>query len=184
MSLATDIFLSIFKLGLPLAVLSWFLFFRIYNSGDMDREADRKAIKNHIKSLKATYKSNKKHKINIVQDKWMRFGGGFYGLAALWTFLVIEITDAYNFTFHNPGTDVLFGDGMVSLIFEALSNQLENFISAFVWFGYWEVDSIVVLMLTAYAGYWLGIEVARRQSLLPIVPWIEKLRLLLKLPRP
>ena len=72
----------------------------------------------------------------------------------------------------------------MSLIVEALMNQLQNFLSAFIWFSYWDVDSIVVLMLTAYAGYWLGIEVARRQSLMPIVPWIEKIRLLLKIPRP
>jgi len=183
-NLATDIFLSIIKLGLPVSVLSWIVFFQIYNRGDIDRTADRKAINSHIKALRATYKSKKKHKINIVQDKWMRFGGGFYGLAALWTFLIIELTDAFNFIFHNPGTDALFGDGAASLLFEALSNQLENFISAFVWFSYWNVDSIVVLVLTAYAGYWLGIEVARRQSLTPVVPWIDKIRLLLKIYRP
>jgi len=195
MYVVIDILLAILKLGLPLAGLSWFLFSQIYNNGDMDREADRKAINSHLKSLKASYKNKKKVKekenekdkdkgkanINMVQDKWMRFGGGFYGLAALWTFVIVEISDIFNFIVHNPGWAALFGDGLINLLIEVLVNQLQNFIAAFIWFSYWDADSIPLLVLVAYAGYWLGVELARRQYVTAVMPWIEKIRLWLKL---
>lgn len=191
MMFVLDFLESILKLGLPMAGLSWFLFSRLYNSGDVDRDADRKAIKSQVKSMRAAFKARKKSKqekkiktgksrAEIVYDKWMWFGSGFYGLAALWTFVIIEIADILNFIFNNPGWAVLFGDGLVSLLVNVLLNQIQNILAAFIWFSYWDVDSIWVLVLIAYAGYWVGVEVARREAELPVADWIEKIRLFLK----
>ena len=179
---------SIIKLGLPMAGLSWFLFARMYNSGDVHRDADRKAIKSQLQSVRTKFKADKKVKVkddtnakaklksDIVFDKWMWFGSGFYGLAALWTFVIIEITDVFNFIFNNPGWAVLLADGVVSLVFDVLANQISNIVSAFVWFSFWDVGSIWLLVLIAYAGYWLGIEAARRETEFPVASWKEKLR--------
>lgn len=186
-----DLLESILKLGLPMAGLSWFLFAQLYSSGEMARDADRKAIKSQVKSLRAAFKARKKtkeakksktskSKAEIVHDKWMWFGSGFYGLAALWTFVIIELADIFNFIFNFPGWAVLFADGVINLLVNMFANQIENIVSAFVWFGYWDAYSIWIWVLIAYAGYWIGVEVARRESEIPVAGWIEKIRLFLK----
>lgn len=81
-----------------MAMLSWFLFAQLYDSGDMDRDADRKAIKSKLKSVKTNKSSGE-----CIHESWMKFGSGFYGLAALWTFVAIEATDLFNFVFNFLG---------------------------------------------------------------------------------
>lgn len=200
MSLILDLLNAVFKLGLPLAGASWFLFDRMYGDGNLERSADRKALKLQMKSMKAALKSEKKKKekkkekdgeeavkvekkprthADIVFDKWMWFGSGFYGLAALWTFVIIELTDLYNFIFHFPGLSVLFGDGVMELIVNLLVNQLQNIVTAFVWFSFWDADSILLWVLVAYGGYWVGIEIARRELTVPAA-WVDRLRAILQ----
>ena len=179
-----DLLMATFVLGLPMVGLSWFLFAQLYSSGDMDRTADRKAIKTRMKALKTSFKSKpklkqgEKRQSNPVYDKWMWFGGGFYGLAALWTFVVIEISELFNFIVHNPGREALFGNGLVSLLVDLLINQFQNMISALVWFGYWNANSVLVWVLVAYAGYWIGVEMARREIRIPVTTLIQKVRAL------
>lgn len=198
MSLIFDFLNAVIKLGLPLAGASWFLFDRLYGDGNLERSADRKAIKLQMKSMKAALKSEKKKKkkekgdeevakiekrprthADIIFDKWMWFGSGFYGLAALWSFVIIELTDLYNFIFHFPGLGVLFGDGVIELIVNLLVNQLQNIVTAFVWFSFWDADSILLWVLVAYGGYWAGIEIARRELTVP-VEWVDRMRAILQ----
>lgn len=188
MSFLFDLLQSIVKLGLPMVLLSWFLFTQLYDKGDVDRGADRKAIKSTVKSLRAVFKARSKAKsvppnkshAEIVYDKWMWFGSGFYGLAALWTFVIIEVTDVFNFIVNNPGWAVLLEDGVVSLLVNVLINQLQNLLAAFVWFSFWDADSILLWVLIAYAGYWVGVEMARREAEIPVADWLGKIRLFFK----
>ncbi len=189
MSFLLDLLQSIVKLGLPLAMLSWFLFAQLYAGGDVDREADRKAIKSRIKTLRTVFKTRNKAKSaksnsERVYENWMKFGSGFYGLAALWTFVVIEVADVFNFIVNNPGWAVLFEDGVVSLLVNVLINQLQNLISAFVWFGFWDADSVMLWVLIAYASYWIGVELARREAEIPVATWFDKVRVFFKSLKP
>ncbi|MDP6413473.1 MAG: hypothetical protein QGG54_00280 [Gammaproteobacteria bacterium] len=103
----------------------------------------------------------------------MWFGSGFYGLAGLWTFAVIEIGQFFGFIFNFPGFSVLFGDGLIAFLVDLGLNQLSNVIQAFVWFSYWPSDSIIIWILVAYLGYWVGVELARRHVELPIDDWLQ-----------
>ena len=69
-----------------------------------------------------------------------------------------------------------FAGGLVAGAIEILMNQIGNLISAFVWFGYWADGGVVIWLLVAYFGYWIGIELARRDDNLPIQDWLDKLR--------
>lgn len=166
-----DLLRATIELGLPLALMSWLLFTRMFLSGEIDRGAGRKAIERHVKAAKKTYAKDRKQdtrsfaqksKTDIVFEKWMYFGSGFYGLAAFWTLLVIEVSELIGFVFNFPGFAALFADGVIALLFSLAMGQLGNLVSAFVWFGYWE-GSFLILLLVAYAGYWAGIEAARRK---------------------
>ena len=135
-----DLLKAIIELGLPLALLSWLIFMRLFISGELDRQSDRKGRERGVKKIKASFKGEKKrtfaekYKTDLVFEKWMYFGSGFYGLAALWTLLVIEVSELIGFVFNFPGLDALFGDGLIAFLFNFAMNQLSNLISAFVWF--------------------------------------------------
>ncbi len=171
-----DLILAVLLIGLPLAVLSWLIFTWLYNTGEIDRNADRKAVAARVKEMKQSYKSSRAmRRRNPVMAKWMWFGSGFYGLAGLWTLVVIEIRQFFGFIFFYPGTDVLLQDGLISFLIGVLVNQLENIIVAFVWFTYWPADSIVIWLIVAYMGYWAGVEAARRQHDNAVVQWVGSL---------
>ena len=165
------------KLGIPMVVLSWIIFTWLYGSEDIDRDADRKSTALQVKEMKKSFKK-KKHggTSNYLVEKWMWFGGGFYGLAGLWTFAVIEGTDLFRVVF-NPSTILeSLDDGLVSALIDLAMNQFSNLIIALVWFGYWGDDGIIIWVLVAYVGYWIGVEMARRGEDLPIQEFLRKLR--------
>jgi hypothetical protein len=170
-----DLIKALVELGIPMAVLSWFIFSWLYGAGEIDREAGRKAISARVKKLKKSFEKKEEKNTNYVYDKWMWFGSGFYGLAGLWTFAVVEISDLFGFVFNFPGLTAMFEDGFISFVVALLLNQVTNIVTAFVWFGYWSADSVIVWVLVAYIGYWAGVEMARRGMVLPIDQWLEKL---------
>jgi hypothetical protein len=102
---------------------------------------------------------------------WSGFGGGFYGLAAMWTFVVTVVKDIFSFIFHFTGIDVLLEKGLINLLVEILVNQITNGVSALVWFSYWPAQSIVVWVIAAYFSYWLGMDLAKKGHGIPIEKW-------------
>jgi len=164
------------KLGIPMVVLSWVIFTWLYGAGDLDRDADRKSINVQVKKMKRSFKKKKDGGTsNYMVEKWMWFGSGFYGLAGLWTFAVIEIADVFRVIFNPSTISESLDDGLVSAVVDLAVNQFSNLITAFVWFGYWADDGVIVWLLVAYVGYWIGVEMARRGEDLPIQELLRKL---------
>jgi hypothetical protein len=96
----------------------------------------------------------------------MKFGGGFYGLAALYTFVIVEIADISAFLMNFPGLNVLLADGIIALLVNALINQIMNFVTAITWFIYWGDGSRVLEnMALAYAGYYAGMQLALHDTI-------------------
>lgn len=151
-------------LGIPMVLLSWFLFAWMFEHGDLNREDSHKAITNRVKELKKNAESTSAPKRNLIYDKWMWFGSGFYGLAGLWTLLVIEVREFIGFLFNLSALRSWAADGFIDALIDFFLAQLGNVIQAFVWFNYWPADSIVIWVLVAYAGYWLGVEIGRRHK--------------------
>ncbi len=167
-------------MGIPMVVLSWTIFAWLYVGGSLDRNAGRKSVGVEVKKLKKSFNKKKEGgTANYMAEKWLWFGGGFYGLAALWTFAVIELLDIVRLIL-SPSTILdAFDNGLVSAVIQLAANQLSNLITAFVWFGYWGDDGILVWLAVAYAGYWIGVELARRDKELPTREVLRKLRSLL-----
>lgn len=168
------------KLGIPMVVLSWVIFTRLYGGGELDRKANKKSIGAEVKNMKKSFKKKKDGGTsNYMVEKWMWFGSGFYGLAGLWTFVVIEATDLFRLILNPSLIPDSLDDGLVSAVVNLAVNQLSNFLTAFVWFGYWPDEGTVIWLLVAYAGYWIGVELARRGDELPFQEWLNRLRSLL-----
>lgn len=165
------------KLGIPMIVLSWLIFSWLFGDGELDRKADRKSTGKQVKLMKKSFKKKKDGgAADYMVEKWMWFGSGFYGLAGLWTFAVIEISDVFRVIFNPSRIIDTFNGGFVSAIIAIALNQLSNLVSAFVWFGYWGDDGVIIWVLVAYLGYWIGVEMARRGEVLPIENLWEKLK--------
>lgn len=157
-------FVAAIKLGLPMSVMSWLMFNWLYGAGQMSRDAGHKAIRDRLQELKQTHKNNRSRSGNYLYRQWLFFGGGFYGLAVLWTLLVIEAGELIRF-FTNFDMASLLANGIVALCINFVISQLGNMLVALMWFAYWPEDggSAVVLawVLMAYAGYLFGIHLAR-----------------------
>lgn len=147
-------------LGMPVAALSWVIFYRLYGTGVLDRAANDKEIEQSLKDWK-----KEEGPSGFLQSRWMKFGGGFYGVAALWTFFCVEVSDLFGFVTDFPGLDALFAGGIVSFAVDVLINQLSNMLNALIWFTWWGGrDSMVVAaFLVAYGGYFVGSNLARRE---------------------
>ena len=168
------------KLGFPMVVLSWIIFTWLYGGGDLDRKGDRKSINAEVKKMKKSFKKKKDGGTsNYMVEKWMWFGSGFYGLAGLWTFAVIEIADVLRIIASPSLILESFDNGLVSAAVNLVVNQFSNLVKAFVWFSYWSNGGVIVWLLVAYAGYWIGVEMARRGEDLPIEGVLRKLRSLI-----
>lgn len=163
MDLALDLMLAAVLLGLPMLLFSWALFLRLFQSGDLGRDLDRKMLNAELKKYGKKASKNKQSKSRFFYDKWMWFGGGFYGLAGLWTFAVIETQQLIAFVLDFPGLGSLIDNGLISLIVNFLLNQLGNLLQGLLWFSWWPAESIPIWIGIAYLGYWVGIELARRQ---------------------
>jgi len=168
---------AVIKLGIPMVVLSWMIFTWLYGGGDIDRKANRKSVSAQVKAMKKSFKKKKDGgAANYMVEKWMWFGSGFYGLAGLWTFAVIEAIDILRLVF-NPSTIFdAFDNGLISAVVDLVVNQFSNLVSAFVWFGYWGDDGVILWLLVAYAGYWVGVELARRGEEVPIRELLRKIK--------
>jgi len=149
-----------------MAVISWMLFSWLYREGKLNKGDNFKAASANLKEIKSEYKANKEEKSdNYIFDKWMWFGSGFYGLASLWTFAVIEIQDLFNFIFNFPGFTRLLNGEFIQIIVNFIVNQVGNLVSAFIWFNFWDDGSILLCFIVAYFGYWTGMELAKRKDL-------------------
>lgn len=149
-----------------MVVLSWMIFTWLFNAGELDRAHDNKEISSNLKAMKEAFKKTprKQRRKSFVMNKWMFFGSGFYGLAGLWTFAVIEVSQFLSFVFNYPGTDYLMRNGFVAFLIEVLINQLQNLIMALVWFFWWDTSSMLLWVGIAYLGFWAGVAMARRQQ--------------------
>lgn len=155
-----------FELGLPVAALSWLLFYRLYSHGELARDADRKAIKTSLKEIRKATKESQEPADSVLHAKWMKFGGGFYGTAALWTLIVNEASGVVGVIAHPSSVETIFHNGAATLIADWVSNQVSTFVQAAIWFVWWPAkgESTVVWLAVAYVAYIAGLNIARYES--------------------
>ena len=151
----------IVQLGLPMIALTWWVVARLYRTGVL---SDAQATKEVEQSLTEWRKSSDRRGRSLLQSKWLQFGGGFYGVAALWTLIVIEARQLAGLLSDDFVWSEVFDDGVVRMVIEVLVNQLQAFIAACVWFRHWAGDGSLVPVAfgVAYGSYVLGLLAARR----------------------
>lgn len=150
---------AIFKLGLPVFGVSWWAIGRLNKQGDITPGADRRTVKSDLKDFRKQWRQSNKTEYHFMENKWMRFGGGFYGITALTTFGLIELGELLNFIGNVSAISDMFNEGVIHFLVNILLSQIQNFVTALVWFAYWADGdrSILIWLGTAYISYLLGI---------------------------
>lgn len=105
-------------------------------------------------------------KLNPVHSKWMSFGGGYYGVIALWTYTLIEMAEIRDFFLRFSGVWDFITGISINLLVNLIINSIMNFVAAITWPIYWikefRGDYFWIWFVVSYAAYWLGSRLAIR----------------------
>jgi len=159
-----------------LAIVWWGLrnghFKEINDSKELGRELKRMAKgKNKTGNDKHGNKNSENNgpeskKPDLIQKKWAKFGGGFYGIVAFFTYLVVEIREIVDMILNIGGLWEFIKQFDVGVIVELFISALMNFITAMVWPLYWmkriDTNQVWMFFVAAYGGYVLGLKLAQR----------------------
>lgn len=149
------VFLESLTLALPVALFSYLVIGYILAHGFIESFDDAKALKESLKQAKANHK--KASKKNYLLKKWFQFGGGFYGLVAVYTYawiefwemigLIVKFSDPDNWTFNIT----------INLLVGFVINAIKNLVYAAIWFSYWPETAnpfeVLVWVAAAYIAY-------------------------------
>jgi len=163
---------AILSLGLPVAIMSWWVHSWMYRNNLIDKRANHKETDEAVKEIRKTSKDTGVQTGDYWTNKWLRFGGGFYGLTALWTFIVIEAQEIWWLITNIPTVIELLSSGIFNVAIAFIKNQAMTFAQAFSWVVNWGGSGFsLIFFFSAYIGFYLGMKLA---SLLDIKVAIKK----------
>jgi uncharacterized membrane protein YqjE len=181
---------ALFMAGIPVAVTSYLLIWWALKNQYLQNPSNLKDIEVYFKGLsKARSRKRKEekrlrksgesavenepgqhdpHKLNPVHNKWLAFGGGFYGVVGLLTYAIVELGEIRDFFTQFNGFMSLFSDITVELFVGFFINSIMNFVVAIAWPAYWLSDIhsnyIWIWFVAAYFGYSAGVRFALHQA--------------------
>lgn len=122
-------------------------FQKLYKDDD-DDELDMDDLESHPSS---NYK-------DFLANKWLSFGGGFYGLVAVLTYIIVEAQEIFDIL-NMPGEGDVFSGIGIGMLVRFFIDSLMNFITAIAWPAYWMNTGQAPFwqwFLAAYGGYVAG----------------------------
>ncbi len=164
MDIIIDAFRAALFAGLPVGVFTLAIVWWTLNKGILLEASDPKALEQEMKALKKG-KKNEANSRDFVHEKWLKFGGGFYGIVAFYTYTVVEVTEIADMVMNVGGIISFLQQLDLGVIIGIFIEALINFIKAMVWPVYWmsAIDSerIWLWLVITYLGYWQGMRVAQ-----------------------
>ncbi len=180
MEFVIDLMWAVLQAGLPMGLFTLALVWWALRHGLLHEHMDTAALKRELKAMsRNNRKARKEHKRlkrqkkpqdelpvqHPLQKKWAKFGGGFYGVAAFFTYAVVEVTDVCSTIMKFDGFAGFLQRLNFDLLVNMMVNALTNFITAMLWPAYWlqRIDSQQpwLWFAAAYGGYWLGLRSAQ-----------------------
>jgi uncharacterized membrane protein YqjE len=185
-----ELFRALFMAGIPVAVTSYLLIWWALKNQYLQGAANLKDLELHFKGVSKARSRKKKeekrqrkegggvvkaepgqqeeHKMNPVHNKWLSFGGGFYGVVGLLTYAVVELGEIRDFITQLDGFSSLISDITLELFIGFFINSITNFVVAIAWPVYWlsdiPSDYIWMWFVAAYVGYWAGTRFALHRA--------------------
>jgi hypothetical protein len=163
-----EVIWALVLVGVPIALFTLAIVWWALQRGFFKETLDTRALEREIKSLSRKNKKNKTEASanqHPVQKEWAKFGGGFYGIVAFFTYLVVEVTEIATTIMDFGGFRDFLKNLNFSLIINILIEGLTNFITAMIWPLYWmkriDTDQTWIWFAMAYMGYWAGLKLAQ-----------------------
>lgn len=102
--------------------------------------------------------------LDPVHRKWLAFGGGFYGIVALLTYVVVEFGELRDFFLNFESLGALLAQFGFDMLVNLFVDALMNFVVAISWPVYWmseiAMNHVWIWFGVAYAAYWAGVRLA------------------------
>jgi len=167
-----EVFWSLLLVGVPIGVFTLALVWWALQGGHLKESTNIKGLMREMKAMSRSDKKKKKadpewekEKLHPLQKKWTKFGGGFYGIVAFFTYIVVETLEVIDTVTHLGGFIDFIKNLNLDVIIQMFVQALMNFITAIVWPVYWmkriETHQVWVWFVMAYAGYWAGLKLAQ-----------------------
>ena len=101
-------------------------------------------------------------RIDPVHGKWVAFGGGFYGVVAVLTYVVVEFGELRDFFLGFESFSALLAQFGFNMLINLILDAVMNFVTAIAWPVYWmselSMSNLWIWVGAAYAGYWFGVK--------------------------
>ena len=161
----TEIFSALLKAGLPVGIAAYLLVWWALRNGYLNETGSVRDIEKEVKKLAKDKES--KLRSDPVHKKWLSMGGGFYGVVAVLTWLFVELGEILDFITSFDGLSGLVDNFSIDMLVGLFISAIMNSFLALAWPVYWLSDIpgeyIWAWFLIAYAGYWIGSQLALRQ---------------------
>ncbi|MCW8876199.1 MAG: hypothetical protein OQJ89_09955 [Kangiellaceae bacterium] len=150
-------FIALLKAGLPVFLVSLVTLYWINNRSD---KQFHEIIEKKEKSHKDEKDSEEDKHSDFLHKKWVQFGGGFYGMVGLWTYLVVEWKELTTIITDFKPFDLTISNIITEVIIKFLIESILNLLTALTWPIYWigkmQGTSIWLAFIAAYLGYWVA----------------------------
>ena len=129
-----DLLKAIAFAGLPVAFFSYY-FVTLTSKNVKLKSNNAKELQQELKNVKLNKDNNFVRQ--ALQKKFLKFGGGFYGIMAFITYLHIEAYQVYDFVRKFDGWQNFIDSIGFSMFINFFIEAIMNLVTAFVWFFYW-----------------------------------------------
>jgi hypothetical protein len=153
-----DLIKAIVLAGIPIAAFSYYLIILTRKKVNL-QSSNATQLKKELKNIELEPVEKEPFIQRVLQKKFMKFGGGFYGVLTFITYLHIEGYQLIQFisSFTTEGSG--FDGGIFSLILGFFLEMIMNFFTALMWPIYWSkflpIESFWIWLLVAiFAHTW------------------------------
>ena len=172
MGFLIEVFWALLLVGVPVGIFTLALVWWALQSKYFKESLDGNALRHEIKALsgrdkKKSKKEKKEQNKNLhpLQKQWAKFGGGFYGIVAFFTYIVVEMLEIITMISNFGGFIDFIKQLDFNVIVQMFVQAVMNFVTAMMWPFYWmkriETGQVWIWFLMAYAGYWAGLKLAQ-----------------------
>jgi hypothetical protein len=154
--------------GLPIAAFTLAIVWWALKRGFFHEISDARALGREMKGMSKNLKKSRKEGAGTthpLQRKWATFGGGFYGIVAFFTYIVVEAIEISTMIRNFGGLLDFFRQLDFNVLIQIFVEAISNFVTAMIWPVYWmeriDTDRTWIWFVVAYGGYWLGLKLAQ-----------------------
>lgn len=182
-----EILRAVFKAGIPVALASYALVWWTLRHGYLGSVNSLKEVERGFSRLSKEKKSKARDykkalkaakgvagtgvekppgtpRLNPVHEKWLKFGGGFYGVVGLLTYAVVELRELRDFFLGFGNLPAFFEHLGFDMLIGIIVGAVKNFVAAIAWPAYWlsgiQSNYVWIWFIVAYAAYWAGARLA------------------------